>query len=115
MARLEVKLSPGVPSYRQRTVLDGVEYILELRWSQRSEKWFLTIRDSAGELLLGSIKLVVNFPLLVSRRGAIAGLPPGELFVVDTRESPADPGLDELGDSIHLTYADLEEISEVLA
>lgn len=103
MATVRINLAPGIPSYRQRTVLDGTEYILDLRWSQRESRWYLDLRSSAGALIAGAIKLVVNWPLLYRLRG-VAGLPPGELWVVDTRPTPADPSLEELGDSIQLVY-----------
>lgn len=115
MATEVLKLSPGTPSYRQRTTLDGVAYLLDLRWSQRSAKWYLDLRDVDGTLLAGSIKLVVGYPLLASRRGQRVEMPPGELVVADGRESPADPLLDELGDSVKLVYVEAETIAALEA
>lgn len=100
---LTIALAPGLPSYRQRTVLDGVEYVLDLRWSQREARWYLDLRSSSGALLVGGIKLVVNWPLLYRFRG-IAGLPPGELMAADVRPTPTDPRLAELGDVVQLVY-----------
>jgi hypothetical protein len=114
MATLVIKLAPGTPNYRQRTVLDGVPYLLDFRWSQREERWYLDLRNAAGDLLAGAIKLVVNYPLLASRRGARDEMPPGDLRVVDGRESPADPGLDELGDTHQLVYTDAATATEEL-
>lgn len=110
-----IKLSPGTPNYRQRTVLDGVEYTLVLRWSQSESRWYLDLRDQTGELLIGCMKLVVNFPLLRGRRRHVDGLPQGELFVADNRPFPADPGLDELGDSHRLEYIDAATLAELEA
>lgn len=115
MSVLAIKLSPGTPNYRQRTMLDGVEYMLDLRWSQLEEKWYLDLRDASGELLIGCIKLVVNFPLLRGRRRHVDGIPAGELFVADNRPFPADPGLDELGDSHRLEYIEAETLAELEA
>lgn len=109
MAVLRLPLRPSLPSYRMRVSLDGRAYVLDLRWSGREERWYLDLRDGAGALLAGSIKLVVGLPLL-RRFGGRADLPPGELMVVDGRATPADPGLDELGESVQLVYFDAAEL-----
>lgn len=109
-----INLAPGVPSSRQRVTLDGVEYVLDLRWSQREERWYLDVRDTAGTLLVGAIKLVVLQPLLAPVR-VVEGLPPGELMVVDARPGAPDPGLDELGDVAQLVYQSAAELEEAAA
>lgn len=107
MADLIIPTFPSLPSYRQRTVLDGVEYVLDFRFAEREARWYLDLRKSTGELLSGSIKLVSNFELLASRR-TNADIPPGELVVLDLRPTPADPGFDELGDVVALIYREAE-------
>lgn len=113
MATLVIKIKAGVPHFRQRNTLDGVEYTLDFRWSQTEERWYLDLRDSAGTLLVGCIKLVANYPLLRGRRRSVAGLPPGELWIADGREFPADPGLDELGDTHQLLYIDASDLAQI--
>ncbi len=109
MALEILTLAPSVPSYRQRTVLDGKEYVLELSWSAREERWYLDLRDLRGTLLVGSIKLVVNWPLLAPFH-TVEGVPPGELYVLDGRTAPRDPHLHELGDTLVLAYANHAEL-----
>lgn len=110
MAALQIALAPGVPRSRQRVTLDGREYVLALRWSQREERWYMDLLDGDDVLLVGSVKLVVGFPLLYRFR-AIAGLPPGDLIVVDGRADAVDPGLADLGDVAQLIYMDAAEIA----
>ena len=110
MAAQRIPITPGVPNFRQRTTLDGREYVFDFRWSQREAKWYLDLRDAQGELLAGSIKLVVSWPLLDSIRGQRSAMPPGELMLIDGRQTPADPGLDELGDEVQLVYLDTDEL-----
>jgi hypothetical protein len=110
MTTRTIPLAPGVPFFRQRVTLDGAEYVLVLRWSQREEQWYLDLRDANGVLLVGSIKLVVNWPLLYRFR-SIVGVPPGELMVVDGRAQAVDPGLAELGDVAQLVYLDAAELA----
>jgi hypothetical protein len=107
MAILQINLAPGVPSYRQRTILDGVEYVLELLFSQREGRWYLSIRDATGAPLALAIKLVANWPLLYRFR-SVVGLPPGELVAADVRPVPVDPTLAELGDVVQLCYIEAD-------
>lgn len=104
-APLRIAIAPGTPSSRRRVQLSGRTYVLDLRWSQREERWYLDLRDSAGELLVGSIKVACNWPLL-SYYHHLPGVPAGELQALDPRPSPADPGLDELGGIVALTYSE---------
>lgn len=103
MGSLAISVATGTPSFRQRTTLDGREYILVFRWSQREERWYLDVLDAQENLLAGAIKIVANWPLLESRRFA-AGMPPGEIVALDRRSVAADPGLDELGALVPLLY-----------
>jgi hypothetical protein len=110
-----INIAPGVPNSRQAVVLDGREYVLDLRWSQREERWYLDMRDANGVLLAGAVKLVSNWPILYRLRVPGSALPPGELVVTDAREVPADPGLDELGDAVQLVYIDAEDMEALQA
>jgi hypothetical protein len=110
-----IHVQAGSPNTRQRVVLDGREYVLDLRWSQREERWYLDLYDAIGRLLAGSVKLVVNWPLLYKLRGLEDALPPGELFAISASAAPQDPGLDELGDSVQLVYADSSDVAEAAA
>lgn len=96
----------GRPFFRERTVLDGREYVLDFRWSQRAERWWLDIRAANGDLLAGAIKLVLHQPVIRPLRGSAAGLPPGELVVLDQRPTPAPPGLDDLGVTCLVAYVE---------
>jgi hypothetical protein len=103
MAAQTIPVAVGVPNSRQRTVLDGREYVLALRWSMREERWYLDLASANGTPLALGIKVVANYPLLASRRFSDA-LPPGELLANDQRSTPADPGLTELGAVVALQY-----------
>jgi hypothetical protein len=86
----------GTAFYTLRTTLDGLDYQLEFSWSTREERWYLTIKDSQGDLLMGATKLVCNVPLLRYRRH-IEGTPAGELAVTTTSTDYTPPGFYELG------------------
>jgi hypothetical protein len=105
MALQIINLGKIASHFRQRTALDGREYILDFRWSQREGRWYLDLSDSSGARLASSIKLVVHQPLL-KRLRSIPGLPPGELLLLDSRPTPAAPGLEELGAVDSLIYVE---------
>jgi len=95
-------------NYTQRTVLDGREYLLRLRWNERSEKWYLSIYDQDESPIYEGIKVVVNFPLLGARI-VDERRPPGELMALDP-SSDRDPGLYDLGSRVVLCYVDAADI-----
>lgn len=90
-------LTDGTAFYSLRTTLDGLDYQLELDWSSREERWYLSLKDSLGALLMGSTKLVCDIPFLRYRRH-VDGTPPGELMVVTESQDNSPPGFFELGD-----------------
>lgn len=100
---ITIPLASGNPSFRQRTPLDGREYVLAFRWSEREARWYFDIFDANGNVLAAGMKIVSNWPLLESRRFS-PGVPPGELFAVDRRAEPVDPGFAELGTVVPLVY-----------
>ena len=100
----------SAPSQKLRVKLDGREYVLRLRWSEREERWYLDVLDGKEVLLAGAIKIVANWPLLEAQRFSEA-LPPGEIMAMDGRTSPADPGLRELGTTIPLVYLPAADVA----
>lgn len=105
MATLFVPTTPGLPFYTQKTRLDGVDYILEFRYNQREDRWYLSISDSEEIPILTGLKLVCNWPLLHSYQYD-PRVPPGELMAIDLSGDDTPPGLNELGDGlrVQLTY-----------
>lgn len=104
MAIVVIPVTPSVRSSRRRVILDGREYVIRLRWADRDAFWYLDLLDVDGNPLLLGRPLRVNHPLLEQFRQTVTGLPPGELYAADTRATPADAGLDVLGDVVRLTY-----------
>jgi len=86
----------GASSWSQRTALDGTDFTLTFRWSQRDGHWLLDLADAEGAPIRHGMMLAPNVPLL---RGLVdARRPAGELIVVDTTGGDdADPGFADLG------------------
>lgn len=96
MGALTIPTTPGVPFYTQKTRLDGVDYILGFRYSQREDRWYFSIYDSEEKPILLGLKLVTNWPLLQAYRFNPL-VPPGEIMAQSLTTDESPPGLDELG------------------
>lgn len=86
----------GAAYWVQRTALDGRDYLLTFRWSQREGVWRLDLADLDGVAIVSGLVLVVGVSLL---RGVVdTRRPAGELVVIDTSGAQdRDPGFDDLG------------------
>jgi hypothetical protein len=102
----QIALPNGVPNFRQSTNLDGTEFLFDFRWSQREQRYYVDVKDANGNLLVGCVKLVSNFPLLNSRRSFSASLPIGELALLDESAAPKDPQSLDLSRLFTFLYAD---------
>jgi len=83
--------------------LGGIDFILKFQFNSREKFWYMDVQDTAGNQIRSGLKVVVNYPLLL--RWKETGVRPvGELFVIDTRAEPQDPGLEDLGVNGILAY-----------
>lgn len=101
------------PFQKQNVNLDGVEFILSLAYNQREERWYLSIADDEGALLIGGLKLQANWPLLWRHRYNTK-LPLGEIMACDTTPDGEPPTLLELGEGKRcvLTYFEAATVAE---
>lgn len=102
------------PFYTTRVTLDGTDYILDFKYNQRQDRWYLTIQDANGNELVSGVKIVCNWPLLM--RFANSALPVGELIAVALTDDDTPPGLNELGPGlrVELTYFEVSDIQEAV-
>jgi hypothetical protein len=111
MTILRIPLPKGVPSFSQRVMLEQLEYIFDLHWNQRAERWYLQLYDSTGELITAR-KVIANWPLLL---GVVhESRPPGELVATDTQQLTTPIGLYDLGDRILLSYLEAADLAELV-
>lgn len=100
---------PNTIDQRQRVALDGIEYILDIRWSRREERFFADIFAASGAPIYQGIALTLGEPLLRTLH-LVSGMPAGELVLVDPRATRAAPTLATLGSIVQLLYIDAEHI-----
>lgn len=100
------------PSFTERISLDGVPYRFRFRWNTRGEFWTMDIFSQDSTAIILGVKLVLDYELIANF--AWMGLPPGELWAVDTTGSLLTIGRDDLPDgTVQLQYtpeADLVSI-----
>jgi hypothetical protein len=101
---LEIQIPSVYPFFSIRTTLDGSSYTLTFFWAAREGRWYLTLRDLNEVVLVAGLKLIANWPLL-RRSQHIAGIPPGNLTVVDYSAMGGEPpGFEELGARCKVLY-----------
>jgi len=111
VALLIIPTTPGEPYFRQKTNLEGRNFVLVFSYNERIERWYLSIFDDEETPLLQGLKLVANWPLLRHYRHDIR-LPPGELMAITQDGSTAPPTLNELGEGkrVELVYLEAADL-----
>lgn len=90
------------PLFSQVTTLSGTDYALTFAWNLRESKWYMDIADQDGNVLAGSLKVTVNYPML--RRSTNPLLPAGVIIPIDSSGSGEDPGLGDFGTRVLMVY-----------
>lgn len=99
------------PFYTQVTDLDGTDYILEFRYSQREDAWYFSVSLNDETRLVSGVKIVCDVNLL--GRFSDTRLPPGILMAIANEQDDNVPGMGELGigKRVTLTYLDASELA----
>jgi len=108
---LFVPCTPGGSArWSQRTALDGVDFALTFRWSQRDGHWLMDLANAEGVPLRHGIMLAPNVDLLAGL--ADVRRPAGKLGVLDTTGAlDVDPGFADLGTRFVLVYYTAAELA----
>lgn len=109
----EIFWQRGTAFQSQLVELGGVPYVLKLRYSQREDRFYVSIYDSTGDrMLLGGVKVVCDFPIVRGRAIDFAG----ELIAQSNEAADrSPPGFGELGSSddgarVQLFYLEASEL-----
>lgn len=96
-------------AFVEKVVLDGIPYQLRFWWNTTGEYWTMQMLNLSGTVLLSGIKIVLGIELISSF--AWMGLPPGELYAVDTTGELDQIGEDDLSDgAVFLRYIPEDEL-----
>jgi hypothetical protein len=115
MSALTIPCEPrGQALWSELVTLDGRDYLLTFRWSQRMGRWSLDVADQDGAPIVAGQVLAPGFGVL---RGSIdTRRPVGDLVLLDTGASSgpiADPTFASLGARHLLLYLDGDELAAV--
>lgn len=94
----------GRSNFRKTLTLDGVKFQASFLWNARASRWFMTLADAEGNRIITGRKLCAEMPW--ASHETAEGIPAGQLWVIVTEGSDADPGLRDLGGRVRLMYAD---------
>jgi hypothetical protein len=92
-----------------QTTIEGQDYLLELAWNTRDERWYVSLYKADGTCLVASVAMVVDFPLF--RKTVGPDIPKGYFMAVDTAGNGAEiAAQEELGVRVQLTYLTEAEV-----
>jgi hypothetical protein len=91
--------------------LDGVRFRLRCRWIEKASLWLLDLLDRQGEPLLVGMVIRVGQMLTFPHIGeTLPGRGYGVIIARDTSSQGQDPGDEDLGRRVKLTYVPAVEV-----
>jgi len=86
-----IPLDQSVPWYSFQMALDAATYTFEVAFNTRAGYWTLSLYDVAGNLLLGSIPLLIQRNLTAPYH--TLNIPKGDFLCLDDADDGSQPGL----------------------
>jgi hypothetical protein len=101
----------GEPRFVAQVLVDGKDLLFELRWSQTSLSWYVTIRQLDETPIVRSRRLVLQTPISLRYRPDDR-LPPGVIVAqrVGSASSGPEIGFSELGREVRVYYFSADEL-----
>jgi hypothetical protein len=115
MKNLKFVISPEYSASSSRwdvqVDLSGVRYKLNVSWNALMGGWVLCISDTKDNLILGGVRLSAGSYLLEKYRASCPGLPPGEIWLLDTAgdDKTAELARDNFNTRFKLCYGTWED------
>lgn len=102
-AQIITTRTDGVASYIENVLLEKLYYRLQFDWNDRAFRWYITFYDSTNVLIVGSLPVLIDVPLL---RGKTTDQrrPPGDFVAIDTTGLGVEAGFNDLGSRVLLGY-----------
>lgn len=99
----EIPCNPdGAPSFSETVNINGSYYVLKFDWNTRDDVWLLSIFDTDNNVIIGNMKLVVDYELMSMHK--VLGMPNVRLFLFDFSGQSEACGFDDLGNRCKLVY-----------
>lgn len=119
-----IALPNDLPNFSTQVELDGTTYTLAFFWDDQDDSvasdggtgaWYISIAQADGTPILAGIRVVVEWAVGGRFRYTGIGMPPGILWFEDTSGKNQDPGLNDLGSRVTLTYFDAASVAAAQA
>lgn len=94
-------------AFSEQVILDGTTYIIDIFWNSRQDAWHITFKDTSLNVLVAGIRLVQGVELL--EQYPDRGLPPGELYIIDTNQDLEDIGRNDFTNDRNLLFMYIPE------
>ena len=110
MAAQQLPMQPSVPFYRFGTTIDGIAYLVDVRWNARSGDtgaWFLDLLTEDETQIRVGMKLVQG--TMIGGRSALEGFPDGSLSAVDLTGQDVDAFFDDMGVRVMIWFITAED------
>lgn len=104
MATLKLPCANSLPWYNFTLSLSGARYIFEMQFNTRSDRYYLSLYDAGGQVIVLGVPLLTGRALLDQYR--TRPVPPGSLFVVDTTGQEQPPTLGSFATTHALLYVE---------
>ncbi len=105
---LIIPVFPSEPLYQERVRLEDRDYIFRFDWSNREQRFYVSLFDQDEQPLLRGLKIVANWDLLSLHHANLA-VPPGQLIPMDLEQGGVPPTFDDFGTRVRLFYYTEEE------
>ena len=98
--------------FKEQIQLTGVLFFLTFTWNALNQFWTMQISDSNEKVLIASIKLVPDYPLLAQY--TVEGMPTGEIICQNIVKTPDDVKRFDIGQKFLLVYYEPNEIETII-
>lgn len=106
-----VPLLPSIPNYRAGLTIGTVQYLADVHWNGREEKWYFDLLTEDGEQIVSGVGIVLG--AFLGRKSASALMPAVTFVAVDTSGEGRDAGIDDLGTRVQVYSVSYEELDEL--
>lgn len=109
MALIQIPIRNDIPAYQMRVDLDGITYRLDFDYNTRTTLWRMSILDDAGNPLVYSIPMLIDFLLTIQFKH-INSFPPGDFLLINLKEENVNPDRTTFSEDVVLFYNEANNV-----
>jgi hypothetical protein len=102
-------VNPDFGHYEFELDIDDVSYGFALHWNDRAEAWFMTLKDSDGNVIVGSKRLVLDTPLYTKYSDSRL-FTDGDILCLDNSNTGQEMAFEDLGNRVGVVFLTFEEL-----